>query len=103
MVSAAAVGKSTFIKAALDLNRLPSSRAAEKRFPFGGCSYTLRLLELDLDDIDTHNDGTINWPDRIEDRITPKVDGALALYSCKEPSSIKDLRDVLSESSLHVL
>lgn len=104
MVSAAEVGKSTFIKAALDLNQLPGSRAAEKRYPYEGSPYILRLLELNLDDIDTNHDGTIDWPERVEDRIMPKVDGALALYSCKEASSIKDLRDMLSELSLlHVL
>lgn len=99
-MSAAEVGKSTFIKAALDLNHLPGSRAAEKRIPYESSPYMLRLLELDLDDIDTNHDGTIDWPERVEDRLMPKIDGALALYSCQEASSIKDLRDMLSESSL---
>ncbi|CAK1356284.1 unnamed protein product [Cercospora beticola] len=95
VISAGDVGKSTFIKAALDLNSLPRSQAAERRFPFEGRPYLLRLLELDLNEIDTNNDGTIDWPDYIEDRVMPQVNGALALYSCEEASSIRDLRDIL--------
>ncbi|KAI5369584.1 Putative ras-like guanine nucleotide exchange factor, small GTPase [Septoria linicola] len=95
VIAAAGVGKSTFIKAALDLSTSPVSRAAERRVPYEGSTYLLRLLELDLEDIHTNNDGTIDWPDTFEDSIMPKVDGVLALYSCDEARSIKDLRNVL--------
>lgn len=92
----AKVGKSSFIKAALDLPSLsPTAKSAERCIPVDGTLYLLRLLEISIDDIDTNDDGTIDWPETIGDKMMPKVDGALSLYDVQDKSSIQDLRDML--------
>lgn len=97
IIGAEGVGKSTFIQKALELPYLPSSQSAERRIPIDGSVYLVRLLELPIDNIEINDDDTINWPDTIEDKMMPRVDGALALYDVKDKASIEDLPDMLGE------
>jgi hypothetical protein len=90
------VGKSTFIQNALALPIIPSSQAAECKIPIHGTPYLVRLLELPIDELYIDDDETISWPDTIEDKMMPRVDGAIALYDIQDKASIEDLPDVLS-------
>lgn len=91
------MGKSTFIQRAFNLPYLPSSLAAERTIPIDGNVYLVRLLELPIEDIDIDDDETISWPDTIEDKMMPRVDGAVALYDVKDRRSIADLPETLRE------
>lgn len=82
---------------ALELPSLPTSQAAESTLPIDGSDYLVRLLELPIDELDIDDDDTINWPDTIEDKMMPKVDGAIALYDVQDKDSIDELPEVLSE------
>jgi GTPase SAR1 family protein len=95
------VGKTSFIRSVLDLPELPAYKSAERRFSFGDTLYLLRLLEFSTDEIDTDEDGFIEWPDTIEDRAMPRVHGALSLYDVQDKSSIQELRDILSPCIAH--
>ena len=97
VVGAEGVGKSTFIQKALELPDLPPSQSAERKIPIDGSVYLVRLLELPIDNIEVNDDETINWPDTIDDKMMPRVDGALALYDVKDKASIGDLPDMLGE------
>lgn len=90
------VGKSTFMQRALELPSLPTSQAAERTVPIDGSDYLVRLLELPIEELDIDDD-TINWPDTIEDKMMPRVDGAIALYDVQDKDSIEELPEVLSE------
>lgn len=59
--------------------------------------YLVRLLELPIDNIEINDDDTINWPDTIEDKMMPRVDGALALYDVQDKTSIEDLPEMLGK------
>lgn len=97
IIGAEGVGKSTFIQKALELPDLPPSQSAERKIPIDGSVYLVRLLELPIDSIEINDDDTIDWPDTIEDKKMPRVDGALALYDVKDKSSIEDLPEMLGE------
>lgn len=82
---------------ALELPALPTSQAAERKVPIDGSDYLVRLLELPIEELDIDDDDTINWPDTIEDKMMPRVDGAIALYDVQDKDSIEELPQVLSE------
>lgn len=82
---------------ALELPSLPTSQAAERKVPIDGSDYLVRLLELPIEELDIDDDDTINWPDTIEDKMMPRVDGAIALYDVQDKESIEDIPQVLSE------
>lgn len=98
VIGAEGVGKSTFLRNALELPTLPPSQAAERKIPIDGSLYLVRLLELPIEDVYIDDDETINWPDTIEDKMMPRVDGALALYDVKDKASVDELPEMLSES-----
>lgn len=82
---------------ALELPTLPTSHAAERKIPIDGSDYLVRLLELPIEELDIDDDDTIGWPDTIEDKMMPRVDGAIALYDVQDKGSIEELPEVLSE------
>ncbi|KXT07352.1 hypothetical protein AC578_426 [Pseudocercospora eumusae] len=100
IVGSSSVGKSTFVQCALELPALPESQATERRISIVGDDriYLVRLLEVPLNevDIDDDNDDPINWPDTIEDKMMPHVDGVVALYDIQDKSSVEDLPETLS-------
>lgn len=92
------VGKSTLVQRALDLPGLPHSQATQRKITTDGREYLLRLLEITNDDVDVDDeDDTIMWPETIDSKIMPKINGALLLYSIKDKSSLEDVREMLSE------
>jgi len=96
VIGAEGVGKSTFVQKALELPTLPPSQAAERKIPIDGSVYLVRLLELPIEEIEIDDDETINWPDTIEDKMMPPVDGALALYDVQDRRSVEELPDMLN-------
>ncbi|KAK6396086.1 hypothetical protein LTR65_010196 [Meristemomyces frigidus] len=96
VIGAEGVGKSTFVQKAFDLPCLPPSLAAERRIPVDGSAYLVRLLELPIDDVDVDDDDTVVWPDTIEDKVMPRIDGAIALYDVQDKGSFDDVPEVLN-------
>lgn len=92
------VGKSTLVQRALDLPGLPPSQATQRNIKAEGQEYLLRLLEVSNDDVDIDDeDDTVMWPETIDSKIMPRIDGALVLYSVKDESSLEDIPEMLSE------
>ncbi|KAK5136832.1 hypothetical protein LTR08_001754 [Meristemomyces frigidus] len=97
VIGAEGVGKSTFVQKAFDLPCLPPSLAAERRIPIDGSAYLVRLLEVPIDDVYVDDDDTVGWPDTIEDKVMPRIDGAIAMYDVQDKGSFDDVPEVLSE------
>lgn len=92
VLGAESVGKSTFIQYAFGLPNLPVSQATESKIPLKGDEHIVRLLELPIDDVEIdEDDGTVSWPETIEDKIMPRIDGALALYDITDEDTLKNL------------
>lgn len=98
VIGAEGVGKSTFVQRALDLPHPPPTQAAERKIPIDGSVYLVRLLELPIDDVAIDEDDVVDWPDTIDNKLMPKVDGAIALYDVRDKGSFGDIPEVLSES-----
>jgi hypothetical protein len=98
VIGAEGVGKSTFVQKAFDLPHLPPSQAAERKIPVNEDVYLVRLLELPIEDVDIDDDDTVTWPDTIEDKVMPRIDGAITLYDVQDKDTFDDIPEVLSES-----
>ena len=97
VVGAEGVGKSTFVQKAFDLDPCHSSLAAERTIPIDGSAYLVRLLEIPIDDVYVDDDDTVGWPYTIEDKMMPRIDGAIAMYDVQDKGSFDDVPEVLSE------
>jgi len=97
VIGAERVGKSTFMQNALDLPFLSDSQAVERKIGIDGNDYLLRLLEIPIDEIVIEDDDTVSWPETIEDKFMPQIDGALTLYDVKDQGSLENIPEMLSE------
>lgn len=92
------VGKSTFVQRALDLPFPSPTKAADRKIPYDGTLYRIRLLEISIDDVDIDDDDTVSWPDSVADRMMPHIDGVLTLYDVADRGSIEDVPEMLGKS-----
>ena len=100
VLGAAAAGKSTFVYCALDLKKPPTSPISSKKVSLEGNISIVRLLELNLKDIEVTADQSLHWPKNLGDQVTPEIDGVLALYDVMNQDSVSQIPDVLSECLL---
>lgn len=91
------VGKSTFVQRALDLPYPSPTKAADRKIPYDGTLYRIRLLEISIDDVDIDDDDTVSWPDSVADRMMPHIDGVLTLYDVADRASIEDIPETLGK------
>lgn len=102
VLGAAQVGKSTLIQRALDLRGLPSTPISSQKMSVDSVVYSVSLIELDLDSVKFHPDHPIQWPLQIRGQKIPRMDGSLLLYDVMNGTSIVDIPQTLSESSLYM-
>ncbi|GAB7322496.1 hypothetical protein MBLNU13_g03429t1 [Cladosporium sp. NU13] len=90
------VGKSTFVQKALDLPSPAPTKAADRKIPYDGTLYRIRLLEISIDDVEIDDDDTVSWPDSVGDKMMPHIDGVLTLYDVADRESIEDVPETLA-------
>ena len=88
VVGGQGVGKSTFIKFALDLKERPISRSSIKKMSLDGTIYQVRLLEIAIDQVTFDKRGHIVWPSFLGEQTLPAIDGVLALYDSTDLTSL---------------
>ena len=98
MLGAPAVGKSTFVRCALDLKWASPSPVSSKKVSLEGKISVVRLLEIGFEDLEITADQNVRWPTNVGDYDTPIIDGVLALYDVKDQGSIACMPALLSES-----
>lgn len=98
VLGAPAVGKSTFVRFALDLKKASTSALSSKKVSLEGRISIVRLLELGFEDLEITADQTVRWPTKMGDHDTPIIDGVLALYDVIDQGSIARIPELLSES-----
>lgn len=91
------VGKSTFVQKAFDLPLPSTSPISTKRIPLNGTIYSVRLVELQFEDISIGTDNRIRWPDTVEGTPIPRIDGAFTLYDVMNRDSLAQVPEMLSE------
>ncbi|MCJ1313387.1 hypothetical protein MMC25_007065 [Agyrium rufum] len=80
------VGKSTFVRRALDLKKPPSTPVPAKKMSLEGELFLVGLIEMHLDEFDL-NDNGFQWPEKLGSTPIPKIDGVLVLYDVTESKS----------------
>lgn len=98
VLGAPAIGKSTFVRCALDLKRASTSAVSSKKVSLEGKISIVRLLELGFEDLEITADQSVRWPKKVANQNTPIIDGVLALYDVKDQHSIVRIPELLSES-----
>lgn len=98
VLGAPAVGKSTFVRCALDLKKAPTSAVSSKKVSLEGEISIVRMLELGLEDVEITADQSVHWPTIKGDHNTPIIDGVLVLYDVMNHGSIAHIPALLSES-----
>lgn len=98
VLGAPAVGRSAFVRCALDLKKAPTSALSSKKVSLEGEISIVRMLELGFEDVEVTVDQNVRWPTRMGDFNMPIIDGALVLYDAMDGGSIADILALLSES-----
>ncbi len=95
VLGAPGVGKSTFVQNSFDLRLQPESAFSVKRMSLDDVVYTVRLVEMSLDDIDRIDHDRIKWPRSLDGLEVPHVDGVLALYDVTHQESFDQIPEIL--------
>lgn len=98
VLGAVGVGKSTFVQCALDLKQPASSPVSSKKVSLEGVLIRVKLLEVQLSGVKISDNQRIEWPQRLGEQNTPRIDGALVLYDVTEQRSIARIPEILGES-----
>lgn len=93
------VGKSTLVQKALDLDATTASVGQRKLFVKGE-DYFVRLFEIAIEDVEwDEEEHSVIWPETIEDKMMPRIDGAFVLYDIKQRGSLDSVPGLLSKST----
>ena len=97
VIGSTRVGKSTFIKQAVDLEDLPRTPFTSRKVQMDGTVYVDRLIEIGYGDLDLDEERCICWPDLIQNAPVPHIDGAFTLYDVTCKDSLIQVPETLSE------
>ena len=98
VVSERGAGKSTFVRCALDLEKPAKSPTSSKKMSFDGEVFLISLFEVQLGDLVIAGDQQIWWPQVVEHKVMPRIDGVLVLFDVMNRNSICNVPNLLSES-----
>lgn len=96
IIGAEGAGKSTLIQRALGLRHPPLSVASTFKMNIDNTTYSVSLIELDLEAFDFTNERRILWPKQVDGIIVPRLDGALILYDVMNIESISHLPQTMN-------
>lgn len=100
IIGANSVGKSTFVRRALDLPRPPVTNSSSVRLMVDHVAHMVTLVELDLEHFQVDPSQPIQWPKQINGQIVPRVDAALILYDVLSKESIRPLPQTVGMDAL---
>lgn len=92
------MGKSTFVKCALDLKQTPLVRSSIKKMSMDGAIYVVRLLEIAIHKITLDDRGRIVWPKCLGEQALPPIDGVLCLFDSTDLRSVSQYPQVLGKT-----
>lgn len=90
------VGKTTFVRNALDLRNPSTAPISASKVSLGGVLYRVQLLELPLADAECTDGVSIAWPKYVNGVTFPRIDGAFCLYDVTDKQSLAGVPQILS-------
>ena len=100
VIGAKAVGKSTFLRCALDLKKPLNVPFSSKKMSLEGSVYMVKLIEVQLESVRVASDKGIQWPNMLGGQKMPHIDGTLILYNVMDKRSVAHISHILSECLL---
>lgn len=97
VLGAAGVGKSSFIQRVFDHRAPPTLTVTPRKMSIDGEEYTVRLIELRLEDLDFEDGSRLQWPTTADHRPFPPVDAVLTLYNVMDKESLSLVPETLRE------
>lgn len=97
VLGARASGKSTFIRHALNLPSAGPGAVCTRKMTIDGGLYVVRFLEMSINDVQVRDQNSINWPDTLEDQLTPRIDGAITIYDVTSEQSLARVPEILGQ------
>jgi len=91
------VGKTTFIRTAIDLESPSSTPFSSNKVTLNGSVYRIQFVELALDDVD-FSGHRVTWPTYLNGSPVPPIDGCFCLYDVTSQISVADVPSTLSKS-----
>lgn len=95
------VGKSSFIQRVFDHRAPPTLTVTPRKMSIDGEEYTVRLIELPLEELDFDDESRIGWPTTADHRPFPPVDGVLTLYNVMDKDSLSLVPETLRKWMHH--
>lgn len=99
MVGNAEVGKTVFIRNALDQRR-PATGYPSSRVLLNGSSYRLQLLETACEAVTVNEDGKVHWPFSEDSTTQIQIDGVFCLYDVSDNESLEGVPALLKALSV---
>lgn len=89
-------GKTSFVKCALDMKNSPTSTRNKKKMSLDGSVYIVRLMEVDLMQVQFDQEKKIIWPHTGTDTSAPVIDGVLILHDATKPDRLSLTTSLIS-------
>ncbi|KAH0565906.1 hypothetical protein GP486_000686 [Trichoglossum hirsutum] len=96
VIGASSVGKSTFIQQVHDLQDPPDSTVSVRGMSIDGSVHSVRLVEVDISNIEIDDEQRIKWPDYVDGHAAQRVHGVLVLYDVMNRDSIANIPELLN-------
>ena len=103
VLGAQGVGKSTFVQNSFDLRTQPESAFTIKKMSLDDVVYTVRLVEMSLDDVSIIDRDRIKWPKSLDGQEIPHIDGVLTLYDVTHHESFDEIPEILRRFSSQLI
>lgn len=92
-------GKSTFIRRALNLPNAGPGAVCTRKMTIDGGLYAVRFLEMSISDVQIRDRNCIEWPEAVDDMVTPRIDGAITIYDVTSDKSLARVPEVLGQNT----
>lgn len=89
------VGKTSFIRHALDLKKTTTAPIFTGRVSLHGIVYRVQLTELDLEDVEIEDGRHVSWPKYVGDLPFSSPDAVICLYDITDSDSIQGVPQFL--------
>jgi hypothetical protein len=93
-------GKSSFVRCALDMKSSPVAPSNKKKMSLDGSVYIVRLLEVDLAQVQFDQENNVLWPRTGRDRAAPAIDGVLVLHDATKPDRLSLTTNLICRSTM---
>lgn len=95
VIGADGAGKSTFVRKALGLADTTPPNQCHRKWSIDNIQHVVRLVELDIDDVQVKTGNAIEWPKTAHGAPVPRIDAAITVYDVTVKESLAGVPEML--------